>query len=128
MLSCVVSTGICLTLQDSAVQRGCTILYVHQQQKIIPLYYIVVSYVCVFFLSWTENSLRATTLISLYLWFQPFSSHGTHKLVTQILRHTKKYIFCWSDKKMVWFWFIHINGYCCNGCCHIFNLCWYFFF
>ena len=32
--------------------------------------------------------------------FQPFSSHGTHKLITKILWHTKKYIFCQSDKKI----------------------------
>ena len=31
--------------------------------------------------------------------FQPVSSHGTHKLITPILRHTKKWIFCRSDKK-----------------------------
>ena len=24
--------------------------------------------------------------------FHPFSSHGTHKLITKILRHTNKYI------------------------------------
>ena len=30
---------------------------------------------------------------------QPFPSHGTHKLITKILRHTRKYIFCWSDKR-----------------------------
>ena len=32
--------------------------------------------------------------------FQPFSSHGTHKLIAEILRHAKKYIFCQSDKKI----------------------------
>ena len=31
--------------------------------------------------------------------FQPFSPHGTHKLITNILRHTKKY-FCQPDKKI----------------------------
>ena len=36
--------------------------------------------------------------------FQPFSSHGTHKLITKILWHTKKYIFCWFDKKYFYFY------------------------
>ena len=30
--------------------------------------------------------------------FQPFSSHSTHKLITKILRHNKKYIFCQSHR------------------------------
>ena len=25
--------------------------------------------------------------------FQPFSSHGTHKLITKILQHTQKYVY-----------------------------------
>ena len=28
-----------------------------------------------------------------------FPSHGTHKLITKILQHTRKYTFCRSDKK-----------------------------
>ena len=31
--------------------------------------------------------------------FQPFSSHGPPTLITKILQHTKKYIFCRPDKK-----------------------------
>ena len=34
----------------------------------------------------------------LYRNFQPFSSHGTPKLITKLLRHTKKCIFCQSNK------------------------------
>ena len=33
-------------------------------------------------------------------YFQPFSSHATCNLFTRILQHTKKYIFCRSDKKI----------------------------
>lgn len=29
--------------------------------------------------------------------FQPFPPHGTHELITKILRHTRKYRFCQSD-------------------------------
>ena len=32
--------------------------------------------------------------------FQPFPSHGTHKLITKILRHTKKVFFCQSENKI----------------------------
>ena len=42
-----------------------------------------------------ENS-EISVLISVV---QPFSSHGTHKLITKILRRTKNGIFCRSDKK-----------------------------
>ena len=38
--------------------------------------------------------------ICIYQRSQPFSSHGTHKLVSKILRHTKKIYFCWSDQKI----------------------------
>ena len=31
--------------------------------------------------------------------FQPFPSHATHKLMTKILGHTKKYRFCPSGNK-----------------------------
>ena len=31
---------------------------------------------------------------------QPFTPHGSHKLITKILWHTKKYIFSWSDKSI----------------------------
>ena len=42
-----------------------------------------------------ENS-EISVLISVV---QPFSSHGTHKLITKILQRTKNRIFCRSDKK-----------------------------
>ena len=29
-----------------------------------------------------------------------FLIYGTHKLIVKILQPTKKYIFCWSDKKL----------------------------
>ena len=32
--------------------------------------------------------------------FQPFPSHGTHKLITKILWHTKKVFFCQSENKI----------------------------
>lgn len=35
-----------------------------------------------------------TTCLPLKQRFQPFSSHGTRKLMTKSLRHTKKYIYC----------------------------------
>ena len=44
-----------------------------------------------------EKSPRSLPYISS---FQLFSSHGTHKLITKILQHTKKYIFHRSDKKI----------------------------
>ena len=31
--------------------------------------------------------------------FQPFPPPGTYQLITKILWHMKKYIFCQSDKK-----------------------------
>ena len=37
--------------------------------------------------------------IPLHQQFQPFSSHGTHKLITKILQHTKKYTFYNLSKK-----------------------------
>ena len=50
---------------------------------------------CCFFFNYTSD-------------YQSFSSHGTHKLITKILWHTKKYIFCRSDQKNRWMiWFIH---------------------
>ena len=33
--------------------------------------------------------------------FQPLSSHGTHKLISTILRHTQKYILCQFDKRKI---------------------------
>ena len=55
--------------------------------------------------------------------FSTFSYEGTHKLITKVLRHTKKYIFCRSDKKMdiILISFIP-DGYCCVGCCQFFYL------
>ena len=39
--------------------------------------------------------------------FQPFASHGPHKLITKILQHTKKYGFCQSGQENRYNWFIH---------------------
>ena len=39
--------------------------------------------------------------IPLHCDFQPYLSHGTHNLVIKILQHTKKGIFCRSDKKKI---------------------------
>ena len=57
-------------------------------------------------------------------YFQPFSSHGTHKLITKILQHPKKYIFCQDDKKVKGnFDSFTPDGYCCVGCCHFLTVC-----
>ena len=39
--------------------------------------------------------------------FQPFASHGTHKLITKVLWHTKNIFFCQSDKKRYIFIYSH---------------------
>ena len=53
--------------------------------------------------------------------FQPFSSHSTHKLISTILQHTKKYIFFLSDKNYRYnFDSFTPNGYCSVGSCHLF--------
>ena len=38
--------------------------------------------------------------------FQPFSSHGTYKLITKILQHTKKYVFA-NPTKIIGIILIH---------------------
>ena len=52
---------------------------------------------------------------------QPFPSHGTHKPTAKILRHTPKiwFLLIWQ-KNIVWLWFIHMDSYCCVGCCDFF--------
>ena len=53
--------------------------------------------------------------------FQPFSSHGTCKLITKILLHTQKNFFCWSGKRNRYdFDSFTPDGYCYVGCCLIF--------
>ena len=44
--------------------------------------------------------------------FQPFSSHGTHKLITKILQHTKKHIIFFASliKKKIGMILIHSPG------------------
>ena len=56
--------------------------------------------------------------------FQPFSSYGTHKLITIILWHTKKYLIFFADlmKKRYNCDSFTVNGYCCVDCCHFFIL------
>ena len=51
-----------------------------------------------------------------------FLSHGTHKLITKILQHTRKYTFCRSDKKKKRYNSDSFTpcGYCCVGGCHFF--------
>ena len=39
--------------------------------------------------------------------FQSFSSHGTHKLITKILWHTQKCVFCANLTKNIDMIFIH---------------------
>ena len=53
-------------------------------------------------------------------WFPAFSSHGAHKLITNILHHTKKYIFCQSDKKKRYNFDLFTSDSYCVGCCHFF--------
>lgn len=39
--------------------------------------------------------------------FQPFSFHGTHKPITKILQHTKKYVFADLTRKKIGLILIH---------------------
>ena len=55
--------------------------------------------------------------------FQHFSSHGTYKLITKILRHTPKYILCWRDEKSRYDFDSFTPGsYCYIGCGRFFYL------
>ena len=54
--------------------------------------------------------------------FQPFSSHGTCKLITKIMQRTQKYIFCRPDKKNRY----NFDSFTPDGCCYV--DCWSFFF
>ena len=45
-----------------------------------------------------------------------------HKLITKLLQHAKKYIFCQSDKNRYNFDSFTLDGYYCVDCCHFFNL------
>ena len=49
---------------------------------------------------WMERVWISRIFILLCRDFQPFPRNGTHKLITKILKHTKKYIFCRSDKNI----------------------------
>ena len=52
--------------------------------------------------------------------FQSISSCGTHKLITNILRHTIKYIiyFCWSDENKYSFDSFTWDSYCYVDYCY----------
>ena len=52
--------------------------------------------------------------------FQPFASHGTHKLITKVLRHTKEYNFCQSDKKIRCNFVLFTLDVYCVGRCYFF--------
>ena len=52
--------------------------------------------------------------------FQPCSFHGTHKLITKILQHTKNCIFANLTNNRYNFDSLTPTGYCCVGCCHFF--------
>ena len=58
--------------------------------------------------------------------FQPFSSHGTHKLITKILRHTKNTFFADPTEKYRKYNFDSFtpDGYYCVGCCHFLLTIW----
>ena len=68
-----------------------------------------------------RNSEMTTTLVFHYSNFQHFSSHGTHKLITKILWHTKKHFFADLTKKRYNFDSFILDGNCCACCCHFFK-------
>ena len=52
--------------------------------------------------------------------FQPFLSHGTHKLITKILCHTKNIFLANLTKNRYNFDIFTPDGYCCFGHCNFF--------
>ena len=55
--------------------------------------------------------------------FQPFSFHGTHKLITKTLRHTKKYIFADPTQKIGMIFLKNrydFDSFTPDGYCHFF--------